>query len=244
MMVLRHLATSQTASASEIAEAASTSRSTAYRLAERLTSWGFLQPDSAPGRWTVGPEGLRLGLAALARSNVAHVAPEPLRHLADLTQETAGLAIAVDATMIFVHREPGPRPSPVSTRVGATRPVHSTAVGKAWLAALEPVQLRAMLRRVRLAKQTPATIVTRADLERDLDLTRRRGWSIDHGEMNPATAACGAVVRDQSGAAIAAISVSGPVARVNRSLDRLGPVVAQTADLISRRLGQHSHTAG
>ncbi|MFE3830918.1 IclR family transcriptional regulator [Streptomyces sp. NPDC059092] len=237
MLILRYMATAHEATAAELAAAASTSRSTAYRLAHRLESWGMLQPHREPGRWVVGPEALRLGLSVLQRSQVAHVAPEPLHHLADLTRETTGLAVRLDRTMVFVHRRPGPRPSPVSARVGAVRPLHCTAVGKAWLAALPEGELDGILRSLPLVKHTPATLTSRSVLERDLLLARRRGWSLDSGEVNTATAACGAAVLDAQGVPIAAISASGPIGRVARRAADIGPVVASTAALISRRLG-------
>ncbi|MBA2813886.1 IclR family transcriptional regulator [Streptomyces sp. KM273126] len=237
MLILRYMATAHEATVADLAGAASTSRSTVYRLAHRLEAWGMLQPHHEPGRWVVGPEALRLGLSVLQRSQVAHVAPEPLRHLADLTQETTGLAVRLDRTMVFVHRQPGPRPSPVSARVGAVRPLHCTAVGKAWLAALPAEELGDVLLGHPLEKHTPATLNSRSVLERDLALVRRRGWSLDNGEVNTATAACGAVVLDGQGRPIAAISASGPIGRVARRAEQIGPVVASTAALISRRLG-------
>ncbi|MFD7713142.1 IclR family transcriptional regulator [Streptomyces sp. NPDC059786] len=237
MLILRYMATAHEATAADLAEAASISRSTAYRIAHRLEAWGMLQPHHEPGRWIVGPEALRLGVSVLQRSQVAHVAAEPLHHLSDLTQETTGLAVRIDRTMVFVHRNPGPRPSPISSRIGAVRPLHCTAVGKAWLAALPEEELGAVLLGLPLEKHTPATLVARAVLERDLALVRRRGWSLDNGEINTATAACGAVVLDDQGRPIAAISASGPIGRVARRAEQIGPVVASTAALISRRLG-------
>lgn len=237
LLVLRYMATAHEATAAEIAGATGISRSTVYRLAARLAHWGLLQPHPDPGSWTVGPEALRLGLSVLQHSRIAQVAPGPLRHLAELTQETTGLAVRLDAAMVFMHREPGPRPSPVSAQVGAVRPLHCTAIGKAWLAALSDQELDAVLTGLPLQKHTPATITSRATLQRDLMLVRRRGWSLDNGEVNSATAACGAVILDASGRPAAAISASGPIGRIMRRPDRIGPVVVSTAALISRHLG-------
>ncbi|HJU00852.1 MAG TPA: IclR family transcriptional regulator C-terminal domain-containing protein, partial [Actinomycetes bacterium] len=44
-------------------------------------------------------------------------------------------------------------------------------------------------------------------------------------------------VRDHRRRAVAAISVAGPAYRVRAQAERLGPLVAGTADAISRRLG-------
>ncbi|CAM5693213.1 IclR family transcriptional regulator [Streptomyces canus] len=236
LAVLRHMAGAHEATATEIANAAGTSRSTAYRLAERLTSWGFLQLADEPGRWVLGPEALRLGLSVLSRSQVAQTAPELVRHLMELTRETAGVAIPLHDTMVFVHRELGPLPSPATTQVGTTRPIHCTAVGKAWLAGLPGPRLAEVLDRLRLRAYTATTITTLPALERELAATRRRGWAVDDGEMNPSTGACGAAVFGPDGQPVAAVTVWGPHERIVHRMARIGPVVASTAEALTLRL--------
>ncbi|MFK0113006.1 IclR family transcriptional regulator [Streptomyces sp. NPDC091217] len=238
LAVLRHMAGAQEATATDIAAAAGTSRSTAYRLAERLTSWGFLQLADEPGRWMLGPEALRLGLAVLSRSQVAQVAPELVRHLMELTRETTGVAIPVHDSMVFVHRELGPIPSPATTRVGTTRPMHCTAVGKAWLAGLSGPRLAKVLEYLPLRAYTPATITTAAALGRELAVIRRRGWAVDDGEMSPSLGSCAAAVFGPDGEPVAAVSVWGPRTRITRRLERIGPVVASTAEALTLRLGR------
>ncbi|OAH13949.1 IclR family transcriptional regulator [Streptomyces jeddahensis] len=236
LAVLRHMAGAHGATATEIAEVAGTSRSTAYRLAERLTAWGFLALADEPGRWEIGPEALRLGLSVLSRSQVAQAAPELVRHLMELTRETCGVAIPLRDTMVFVHRELGPMPSPATTQLGTTRPIHCTAVGKAWLSGLSEPQLADVLGRLWLRAHTPNTITTVSALERELDLTRRRGWAVDDGELSRSTGSCAAVVFGPDGQPAAAVSVWGPRARIVQRMGRIGPVVASTADALTVRL--------
>ena len=187
------------ASASEIAEVAGTSRSTAYRIADRLTAWGFLQPSEEPGRWTVGPEAVRLGLSVITRSRIARIAPDLIRTLMELTGETSGLAIPMNDKMVFLHRELGPTPSPASTRIGTTRPMHCTAVGKAWLSALTGTKLDEALAGQKLTRHTAATITDPVRLRHELEEARHRGWAVDSGELSPAIGSCGAPVLDASG---------------------------------------------
>ncbi|MGX1667978.1 IclR family transcriptional regulator [Streptomyces sp. NPDC055400] len=238
LAVLQHMAGAHDATAAEIAEAAGTSRSTAYRLAERLTSWGFLALADESGRWVLGPEALRLGLAVLSRSHVAQTAPELVRHLMELTRETSGVAIPLHDTMVFVHRELGPMPSPATTQVGTVRPLHSTAVGKAWLSGLPGPQAAEVLERLRLRAYTPSTITTVPALERELALTRHRGWAVDDGELSQSIGSCAAVVFGPDKRPVAAVSVWGPHARITQRMGRIGPVVASTADALTRRLSR------
>lgn len=236
LAVLRHMAGAHEASASEIAEVAGTSRSTAYRIADRLTAWGFLQPSEEAGRWVVGPEAVRLGLSVITRSRLARTAPDLIRTLMELTGETSGLAIPLNDTMVFLHRELGPTPSPASTQIGTTRPMHCTAVGKAWLSALTGKRLDEALAGLTLTRHTPATITDLVALRQELEEARHRGWAVDSGELSPAIGSCGAPVLDASGLPVAAVSIWGPLARVRSHRDRLGMLVASTAGAVSRRL--------
>ncbi|RVU23237.1 IclR family transcriptional regulator [Streptomyces antnestii] len=238
LAVLRHMAGAHDATAVEIAEAAGTSRSTAYRLAERLTAWGFLARADEPGRWLLGPEALRLGLSVLSRSQVAQVAPELVRHLMELTRETSGVAIPLHDVMVFVHRELGTMARPAMTQVGTARPLHCTAVGKAWLSGLPGPQLAAKLEELRLRAYTPSTITTVPELERELAATRRRGWAVDDGELSPSIGSCAAVVFDPERQPVAAVSVWGPRERISQRMGRIGPLVASTADALTLRLSR------
>jgi DNA-binding IclR family transcriptional regulator len=56
---------------------------------------------------------------------------------------------------------------------------------------------------------------------------RRRGWAQSVAEREPGVASVSAPVRDTGGAVIAAVSVSGPIARMGRR-----PGVRWAADLI------------
>jgi DNA-binding IclR family transcriptional regulator len=47
----------------------------------------------------------------------------------------------------------------------------------------------------------------------------------------------GAAILDHTGHPVAAISAAGPAERMERSLARIAPIVASTAEAISRRLG-------
>jgi len=96
---------------------------------------------------------------------------------------------------------------------------------------------RAILRRIALTRHIPRTITSRSRLEAELTGAHRRGWSHEHREFTDATACCGAAILDHTGQPVAAISAAGPADRMERALDRIAPIVASTAEAISRRLG-------
>jgi len=63
---------------------------------------------------------------------------------------------------------------------------------------------------------------------RTLSEVRRRGWAQSIAEREPGVASVSAPVRDQRGAVVAAISVSGPIDRLGRR-----PGARWAADLLA-----------
>lgn len=236
LAILSHLAEVREAATAELADSAGISRSAAYRLVERLHQLEFLHPAGS-GRWRLGASAARLAMAAIQTTDVVDVAPELLRLLVQQTRETVGLGVLSGDEMVFVYRERGPQAVSVTAELGARRPLHATSVGKAYLMGLEPAERAELLRRLTLTAYTPQTMTTKQALETDVAAAIVRGWSEERGEFDVASACCGAPVFDHSGRVVAAISVAGLSARMEPTMARLGPLVAATADAISRRLG-------
>jgi DNA-binding IclR family transcriptional regulator len=70
---------------------------------------------------------------------------------------------------------------------------------------------------------------------------RERGWAMDDQETQAGLRCIGTVVRDHNAAAIAGLSISGPIARIGD--DRVSELLRglhATADSISRSLGYRS----
>ncbi len=236
LAILDHLASVREATVPEIAQALMLTRSTTYRLVDRLDHAGYLAPASS-GLWHLGPAAARLAMAAVQSTDVVHAAPDLLRSLTQQIRETVGLGVCNADEMIFVYRERGPQAVGVNAELGARRPLHCTAIGKAYLAWLPADERRAILRRITLTRYTPSTITSRSRLEAELADAHRRGWSCEHREFSDAAACCGAAILNHTVHPVAAISAAGPADRMERALERIAPIVASTAEAISRRLG-------
>lgn len=237
LSILDFLATTRGATTGEIAAAVRVSRSTTYRLVERLRQRGYVDDIGHAGVWHLGPAAARLALAAVQSSDVAQIAPEYLRMLVQQTRESVNLGVPRGTEMVFIYRDKGPQTVAVHGDVGARRPMHCTSVGKAYLAALPEDERERVLSKIVYHRFTPHTITTREALDEEIRRTIERGWSEDHGEIDPSSTCCGAAIRDNMGRPVAAISVAGVTDRISPELSRIGAVVASTAEAISRRLG-------
>jgi IclR family transcriptional regulator, acetate operon repressor len=231
------------ASVAEVAAALDLSRSTTYRIAERLRELGFLESNATTARWRLGRETVQLGVAALQSTDLMRVAPQILLGLLEGTREAVNLAVFDTDSMVLVYREQGPQSVTISSRLGSRRPMHASGLGKAYLAALRPEERHAIIESLDLKRFTPETIVNKAAFERGLIEIQKRGFADDRREFEQTLACCAAAVFDHRSIPVAAISVSGPADRILAKFDRVGAEVAAAARAISERLGYIYNTA-
>ncbi|MFD7713145.1 IclR family transcriptional regulator [Streptomyces sp. NPDC059786] len=237
LAMLDHLSVVRTCSTQDLATTLGLSRSTAYRLVDRLVGQGWLAQERDSGLLRLGPSAARLASAAVSSTTLTTEAVPVLTRLVRETQETASLAVPNGITMVFVHRERGPRAVAVTGELGAARPLHCTSLGRSYLAALPGPQLEEKLAELQMSADSPVDSGALPMLREVIENTRQRGWAEDHREFDESSCCCGAPVYDHTGMPVAAVSVAGVAERMERVLADVGPLVAQAAAEISARLG-------
>jgi IclR family acetate operon transcriptional repressor len=219
-----------TASLRDLAAACGLPAPTAHRLAATLADRGYLRqaPDR---RYSLGSRLVPLGTEAHAL--LGERALPVLRGLAELTAESANLAVLTQGSAEYVAQAPGRHTMRMFTEVGNRVALHCTGVGKALLATLPPAQTRRLVGVGPLAARTNATITDPAALHEEIALIKARGYALDEGEMEVGVR-CVAV--GVPGAAPMAVSVSGPAARVT---DELVAIAVSALREAAAELGRH-----
>jgi IclR family transcriptional regulator, acetate operon repressor len=223
--------------ATAVTEAFGLSRSATYRLIDRLRSGGYLQESGTPGCFRLGPRMVVIGLAALNRMDLMHVAPPLLGPLAEAAGETVNLAVPQGDEMVYVYQHDGPGSVKVTARLGTRRPMSCTSLGKAYLAFLPEPEREDRLARIPYVRLTPRSPLTADALRPELVVTHDRGWSLDDVEVEEGVSCIGAPILDVRGRPVAAISVAGPAERMPGKRPTVVPLLLQTAKTISNRLG-------
>src|SRR5690242_231506 len=122
LALLKEVGTRPDVSMQDLAHALGLSRSTAYRIAERLRELGFIE-TTVSGGWRLGKETVQLGVAALQSTDIMRVAPDELQALLARAQEAVNLAVFDADSMVLLYREQGPQSITISSRLGAHRPM-------------------------------------------------------------------------------------------------------------------------
>jgi DNA-binding IclR family transcriptional regulator len=217
-------------------------KTTLFRMLGALERTGFVERDAVQHGYRLGPTLLRLGAHA-KRSTGLHEAARPiLTELAATTGETTSLEVLVGDDVLILDEVHGHFLIGSRSEVGTRWPAHATSTGKVLLAAARfdvgsEDRTTAHASPGRLARFTPNTITSRAALDRELTKVWNTGHAIARGELEPGVLAIGAPVRNADGKAVAAISIAGPVARLEAAgVPALAAIVRRMAARISARL--------
>jgi IclR family transcriptional regulator, KDG regulon repressor len=222
----------------ELARDLQVGKSTAHRILQTLEAHKLARQDSETGRYVITARLIRM--AALIQSNLdfQHVARPFLAALQKRCGETVYLGVLDSQEVVIVDRIDSAEPLRLSHNLGFREPVHSTALGKALLAALTDADLDSMFRDADLNAMTPKTTTSLGSLKSELKRVRLSGFAIDDEETWPGVRCVGAPVHDASGGALCAVSVSGPSVRITpERIASLAQEIRTTAESISSALG-------
>jgi DNA-binding IclR family transcriptional regulator len=217
----------------ELAEHAQLTPSTAHRLLATLAERGYVTQNPDSGRYLLSYKVLQLaGVVARRGSRLLALARPHLERVRDATGETANLVVLDAGLAVYVDQAESPRPIRLFTEAGRGFAPHTTAAGKAMLAAGADAAPKLGERLTR------RTIVSPEALVRELERTRRRGYAVDNEEHEEGVLCVAAAVMGHDGLPAAAISVSAPALRLRRSgIARLGELVQREAHALSLELG-------
>ncbi len=245
LRLMRHLAESGDGmSLTELSEAASLPPSTTHRLLTTLESERFVRPEAQGGLWRIGVAAFFVGTAfARSRDKLSLVRPY-LRRLMEMSGETANLFVESDGEAICIGQIESRHAMRAITGVGGRVLLHSSGAGKVLLAHMEPKRRQRIAGTMALPRETQRTITDRARLEAALDEILDQGYGVDDEEHALGLRCVAAPVFDELGRAVAAISISGPSARISPDrLPMLGRMVSQAASEATRDYGGSVPTA-
>lgn len=215
------------------------SKSTLLRLLAPLCDTRLVEQDPDTGRYRLGWRTAALGETYLERLDLREVAHPTLRDVSGRSGETSHLVIPDFPEVVYVDKVDSSQPVRMYSRIGSRQPAYCTGVGKALLAHAGQEAFRAVVA-AGMAPRTQNTRTTEEALAADLAVVRERGYAVDEVENEQDIRCVAAPVFDRTGAAVCALSVSGPSTRVTMvRVPELAGLVTESATEISRKLGAH-----
>lgn len=220
----------------ELARQLGLTKPNVYRLLSTLTVLGYVKKDPDTSLYSPTLKLWEMGSLLVRDVDLVSIAGPHLRKLCDQCHESVQLAVFDSGFAVYVDKVDSAQPLKAITTIGSRVPASVTSTGKAMLAWLPSESLDAAFHHVK--RYTPQTLTRRKDIERDLEETRKRGFSVNRGEFRFGVCGIGAPVRDRGGTVIASIGIWGAEKNI------LGPRHVELAQMatgvardISRELG-------
>ena len=198
----------------EISEVIGLPVPTTHRLCKMLLEERLLQYEIDSKRVIGGPRLFEFGGKILSGSHLDLERHAILEALVDDTGETCNISIPEGTRMIYAERVESQWPLRMQLPVGTPVPQHCTASGKLFLSQLAPAARRRTLKRLRLSKQTPHTIVDLDEFELEMERTRQQGFACDNEEFIEGLVAVAVPIFDSVGRFCAGLALHAPKFRM------------------------------
>ena len=219
----------------EIANELGIHKYTASRLLSALVDHELVEQVAERGRFRLG-----MGIVRLAGQVSASLEPVAgsravTKALALSVEESVNICVLDGNQALYVDQVMGSNMTATRSWIGIRLPAHASATGKALTAWLDE-DARKAARPTKWVKLMPRTIMTAEALEKELALTRKRGWALAVEEYEPSLVGIAAPIRDAHGEVVATVAVSGPAYRITP--DRYNNIAQQVMDAALKLSGK------
>ncbi len=222
--------------ASDIARILGIPVTTTMRITATLQIEGFVQKSD--GRYGLGPVLIHLGNAALAGTDIRKLALPLLQKLTLQTGESSHLAIPCNERSLVIAVQDSPHPLRAVSPAGFLTDLHSSATGKIFLSYVFREQYPQFHAVEAPFKHTSHTLTRRPDLEREIGLTRKRGYSVDNEECHYGVRCVASPIFSSDGNVVAAIGITAAAVRLaEKRIPEVAVKVRAVASEASRLLG-------
>ena len=223
---------------SDIAQSLHLPKSTVHGVCRTLVDLGLMTRIGS-SQYAVGPHVLAWANAFERQSDLTQEFLRISEGPNFIPKETINLTILIGDEVMYVACRRGSHPLGVGFRVGMTLPAPFTATGKAIMSTMQEAAVNLIFANNWPEPWTARSVTSLAGLHRELDEVRRRGYSIDNGQLRESMVCFGApVFGPGTGPAIAGIAIGllSDDANEETASTVIG-AVRELAAQLSRRLG-------
>lgn len=224
---------------SEIGRELNLHKSTVHRTLATLENKGFVYKNKDDERYCLGLKIYAMGLLVGENLSLSDIIKPYAKELFDEFHEVVNVSILdknVEGeykSIVILKESENNKVLSVNPNVGSSSDAHASSVGKCLLAFSEDIDIQ-RYSNMNIKKYTKNTIDNFDDLVNELNNIREKGYSIDNEEQEIGLYCIGAPILDKHNNAVAAISISGPTARMkNEDIEEKTEKLVKVANKIS-----------
>ncbi len=211
---------------------------TIYRYLSTLKDMGYVSQNSENLQYRLALKITWIASLVIGQNQKKIIIHTKMDQLSHLTHETVHFCVRDTNRLVYIDKVDTDQTIQMRSTIGAQCYYHSTSVGKAVLAFLPEDEALDILKNITYIDMTHNTIRNELTLQKELEITRLRGYSIDNEENEIGIRCIGAPVFDYTGKVYGAISISGWIISMRpERIDALAVDLLKTSQEISRELG-------
>ncbi|AKS32084.1 IclR family transcriptional regulator [Mycolicibacterium goodii] len=200
MRVLGHISSEGHVRGNHVATALGLNPSTCHEVLKTLLYGGYLDYDAETREYSIGPVIATMAARSLSTDTIIAAVRPALRQWVRETQFTAFVARWLpDQTVLVVDKVESTKEIKMTLEVGQRFPPTAAALGKSFMAFMDPDELHAVLDSLELPAYTERSIGDRRSWESELQRVRQCGWSESSREFYSSTNSVVSPVFDPSG---------------------------------------------
>lgn len=163
---------------------------TVSRLAGTLAKLGYLDYSQPEGKYRLGSGVLSLGYSMLTNLDARQVARPLMQELANRTQASVSIGVRDRLSMVYVETIRGSSPITLQRGIGTRLPIATTAMGRAYLAALPEAERNLLMDQIRLRSEQDWPRI-KAGIEQGLRDYADHGFCISMSDWDKETCGVG-----------------------------------------------------
>jgi IclR family transcriptional regulator, KDG regulon repressor len=230
-------------SVSELSRFLRMPKSTTHNLLRTLERFDFVRQGPEDKHYRLGCKIYELGGLFSHTRELTEEALPHLRRLAEQTGETVKLGLLSGGRVLIVAAVESSYELHTRGDNGRSWWLHSSALGKAILASLPPMEVEAIVDRHGLPRMTDSTITDRENLRRAISQIKSQGYAIDWQESEQGVSCAAVPVPVPASVAPASLSVSGPSIRLTlQKLRNWVPRLTEVARAIGQTAAAHAQS--
>ncbi len=210
---------------------------TVHRMLLTLKDLGYVKQNATNPQYRATLKLFQLGHSVLEHNSLFSVGQPWIEELSRDTGESVYILFLVGMDVVVNAKAKKNYGLQRDEQIGFRYCSYNSASGRAILAHMPSDERRRLFHRHRFKPSSPLSPATYRQLEEILQRTLEQGFAIQHEEYELGSSSIAAPIFDRNRRVDAAVTVTGPTARIKSKTTELITLVQRTATHISNELG-------
>lgn len=220
----------------EIERALNIPKSSTFELVYTLVDKGFV--ENIEKKFSIGVMAFKVGISYSRKLDIVQMSKSILEELSKQCEETVFLAKYIGDKLVYVDKHMKYSELSSTCRIGSTKELYCTALGKAILSSKTDQEIIDYFGRAHIVKHTKNTLDNPQSMIEQAAVFRKQGYAIEDREGSDDMYCVACPIYNYQNIPVAAVSVATPYYKMTaETSSKFGNLVNRAAFEVSNKLG-------